>query len=279
MKKIFLCPPWKFDVSYSINPWMEGNLHNVDHLLAVSQWSELHCALRDSDAEVICVDTPPDNCPDAVFIANAGLLYRGSFVPSRFKFEERGAEEPFFKRVFSSYTLRDLVPIESREHFSFEGAGDALFDRHRNNMWLGFGFRTALGYKPILEQALEDIQPEETPTVRPLQLVDPRFYHLDTCFCPLDTGQLLWFPEAFAEHSRYVIDLWYGSNGITVSEEDALNFACNAISIGRRVIMPLTSKYLRDDLARFGLDVVQVDMSQFKRSGGACKCLSLEEVE
>ena len=34
--------------------------------------------------------------------------------------------------------------------------------------------------------------------VLPLKLADPRFYHLDTCFCPLANGYTLYFPAALS---------------------------------------------------------------------------------
>jgi len=280
MKTIYVCPPWSYNVNYVINPWMEGNFHRVDEELAATQWTSLTSALKQAGADVKEIQTPPANCPDAVFVANAGLLFHSSFIPSRFKFEERAPEEPFFKEVFSGYDIQEVDLPRSREHLSFEGAGDALYDRRLNTMWLGFGFRTSLGFKPVLEAALDSICGGVSPMVRPLELVDPRFYHLDTCFCPLDTGQLLWFPEAFSEHSRYVIDLWYGELGIPVGEEDALNFACNAVSVGSTVVLPKISEYLRRLLIeRDGLTPLEVDMSQYLRSGGACKCLTLEAIE
>ena len=280
MKQIYICPPWSYNVNYVINPWMEGNFHRVDEQLAVAQWAALHCALEQAGANVTVIEAPPANCPDAVFVANAGLLFQGSFIPSRFKFEERAVEEPFFKEVFSDFTLRDSDLPRSREHLSFEGAGDALYDRRLNTMWMGFGFRTSLGFKSVLETALDESCGDESPMVRPLELVDPRFYHLDTCFCPLDTGQLLWFPEAFSDYSRYVINLWYGELGIPVGEEDALNFACNAVSVGSKLVLPKITSYLREILIeRDGLSPLEVDMSQYLRSGGACKCLTLEAVE
>ena len=284
MKTIYLCPPWSFDVNYSINPWMEGNFHQVDRLQASSQWNELFNTLRSAGANLKVIAPPPADCPDAVFIANAGLLFKRNFILSRFRFEERAAEEPFFAAQFAPGTSADVsllhtIDAGTREQVAFEGAGDCLFDRRLNVLWLGFGFRTQLGAKPWIERHIDACAGHEV-VLRPLELVDPRFYHLDTCFCPLDTGQLLWYPEAFSDHSRYVIDLWYGERGIPICEEDALNFACNAVSVGKKVILPKISRYTEQLLSeRDGLEVLQVDMSQYLRSGGACKCLTLEAVE
>lgn len=278
MKTIVMCPPDWFDVSYVINPWMEGNTHQVDHDKASIQWYALHSALQVAGAKVKLTEAPPMDCPDAVFTANAGLAFKGTFVPSYFHFLERAGEEPFFiDEAVSRWCLhlRGMDVPGTRQQQSFEGAGDALYDRRKDILWMGFGFRTQLGFKPVLEAALE----QYSCTVRPLQLVDPRWYHLDTCFCPLDNGQLLWYPDAFAPHSQYTIRTWY-PDAIAVTEEDALKFACNAVSVGDNLILPRCSDELKRRVEiEAGVTVTQVDMSQYLRSGGAAKCLTLELIE
>ena len=278
MKTIVMCPPDWFDVSYVINPWMEGNSHKIDSDKASIQWYALREAIILAGAKVWITDTPPMDCPDAVFTANAGLAFKGTFVPSYFRYRERYAEEPFFiNQAISDWhlQLRGMDIPGTREQQSFEGAGDALYDRQQDILWMGFGFRTQLGFKPVLEAALERF----SCTIRPLQLVDPRWYHLDTCFCPLDNGQLLWYPAAFAPYSQYTIRTWY-PDAIAVSEADALKFACNAVSIGNHLILPHCSDELKNRVEReAGVTVTQVDMSQYLRSGGAAKCLTLELIE
>ena len=278
MKTLIMCRPTGFDVNYVINPWMEGNFHRVDSKLAGEQWRELVNTLRQAGATVKVAQDPPADCPDAVFTANAGLAFKGTFVPSYFRHLERAGEESFFvNEAVGSWRLR-LAGFDvpgTREQQAFEGAGDALYDRHTDILWLGFGFRTQLGFKHILETALE----QYSCSIRPLQLADPRWYHLDTCFCPLDNGQLLWYPGAFSPHSQYTIRTWY-PDAIAVSEEDALKFACNAVSVGDHLILPRCSDELKNRVEReAGVAVTQVDMSQYLRSGGAAKCLTLELIQ
>lgn len=277
MKQIVMCPPENFDVIYEINPWMKGNIETVNHTRAAAQWCEVRNALIAAGADVIVSPTPPEDCPDAVFMANAGLVFKDMFIPSRFKHPERQVEEPYFENWFDSkdFIVATFLQPESGR-LSFEGAGDALFSHDRKHLWMGYGFRTSGDFKFTL-----DILTEDTGAiVRPLQLVDPRWYHLDTCFCPLDTGDVLWYPKAFSPHAQHVVRTWYDSGKlIEVSEQDALGFACNAVSVGANIVTPIISDGLSSLLADRGYTVRQVDMSQFLRSGGACKCLTLELVE
>lgn len=273
MKTLVVCPPTHFDVKYVINPWMAGNEGLVDRQLAADQWHRLMAELAAAGANLLELDGCPPECPDAVFTANAGLALGDLFVPSYFRYTERAAEEEFFIRKFIElgFKLTGLTVLGCREHEAFEGAGDALYDPRRGVLWLGHGFRTTYKFKDILTDALGHL----VPRIYPLELVDPNFYHLDTCFCLLDTGHVLWYPDAFSTAARYTIRTWY-PDAIAVTEADARRFACNAVSIGEHLVLPLISAELAATLAGLGLQLHQVDMSQYLRSGGACKCLTLE---
>lgn len=279
-KQIIMCPPHQFAVRYSINPWMEGNLDSVDTFQAHQQWLGCRNALVQAGADVIVMPTPPENCPDAVFAANAGLVYKGMFTPSYFKHPERQVEEEYFINYFVNEKkfvrpIHYSQPNPSKPRTSFEGAGDALFSADRTKLFMGYGFRTDADFKWVLDHHYEATDA----IVTPLRLVDPRWYHLDTCFCPLDTGEVLWYRGAFDEYSQSIIDAWYEDKMIEVSEDDALLFACNSVSIGNTIVMPLHSDELFMKLTDRGYRVITVPMSQFLRSGGACKCLTLELVE
>jgi N-dimethylarginine dimethylaminohydrolase len=263
---------------------MEGNTNTVDPVLAAQQWTRVRDALRQAGADVIVAPEPPDNCPDAVFFANAGLIYDDIAVVSQFKHVERQVEEPYFidyfnDKGFSTDCLPNYelpLPLqEIRPRISFEGAGDALFSSDRKRLFMGYGFRTDFEAKAALDWIFDT----HGTIVIPLRLVDPRWYHLDTAFCPLDTGEALWYPGAFDEYSQSIVEAWYGDKLITVSEEDALMFACNAVSVGEYIVMPKQTDALYFELADRGYKVLTVDMSQFLRSGGACKCLTLEVVK
>jgi N-dimethylarginine dimethylaminohydrolase len=277
MKQIVMAPPDKFGVQYEINAWMKGNVDTVDVHKAAQQWSNLRNMLVQVGVDVIVMPSPPLECPDAVFTANAGLIYKDIFIPSQFEHPERQAEEPYFIEYFErKFHLNPINEESDGRRLSFEGAGDALFSKDRKRLFMGFGFRTHGDAKFALDYLLEQ---HETLVV-PLRLVDPRWYHLDTAFCPLDTGEVLWYPDAFDKYSQSIIEAWYpGDMNIKVSEEDALQFACNAVSVGESIVMPKQTDDLFFNLMDRGYKVHTVDMSQFLRSGGACKCLTLEVIE
>ncbi len=260
-----MCPPRLYDVDYVINPWMAGNVHGSSRARASEQWQQLYEAVS-RVAEVQLIDPEPGS-PDMVFTANAGLARDGVVAISSFFHPERQGEEPHFRRWFqdASYTLVN-IPRST----PFEGEGDALFTADGMRLWVGYGRRTLVSS----HQALRQVWNVE---VASLHLVDPRFYHLDTCFAPLEGGYAMYLPEAFDDASLAKIEAYYSEEKrVIVSEVDAACFACNAINVGHTIILNRISKELGRRLESLGFAVVQVGLSEFMKAGGAAKCLVMK---
>ena len=257
-----MCMPTHYDVQYVINPWMEGNVHQASKLRACEQWKALHIELE-KRAEVKLVE-PEVGSPDMVFTANAGLAYGTSVALSRFQFAERQGEEPIFLEWLEG---AGFEVFEMPRDTSFEGEGDALFAVGGKRLWAGFGFRTSLESHEILRErwGVEVVS---------LKLVDPRFYHLDTCFSPLPNGDVMYFPEAFDEDARALIEEYYpAERRVVVGEEDALRFACNVVCLPGVLVLNRVSAKLRGELEGRGFEVVEVELGEFLKAGGAAKCL------
>lgn len=266
--RFLMCAPDHYDVDYVINPWMEGNIHKSSRDRAVEQWHKLHYILK--DRAIVDLVTPQPGWPDMVFTANAGLVLGKNVVLSRFLHKERQGEEPYFKEWFEAqgYTVYELP-----KDLPFEGAGDALLDREGRWLWAGYGFRSELDSHPYLAQWL-DIE------VVSLRLADERFYHLDTCFCPLSGGYLLYYPAAFDAYSNRLIEMRVApEKRIAIEEADAVNFACNAVNINQVVVMNKTSDSLKARLGDAGFTVIETPLTEFLKAGGAAKCLTLRVTE
>ena len=259
-----MCPPDFYQVDYVINVWMEGNVDRSSHERAAEQWRGLEAVLRER-AEVELVP-PARGWPDLVFTANAGLVLGDKVVLSRFFHPERQGEEPVFKAWFER---AGFTVYEMPEDLPFEGAGDALFDREGRWLWAGYGPRTELDSHPLLARWLGV-------EVLSLRLIDKRFYHLDTCLCPLAGGFLLYYPDAFDAYSNRLIERRVpAARRIAVAEPDAVNFVCNAVNVGQTLIINKASAELRDRLATAGFEVVETPLTEFMKAGGAAKCLTL----
>ncbi|MHC5598948.1 MAG: bifunctional arginine dihydrolase/ornithine cyclodeaminase, partial [Nostoc sp.] len=266
--RFLMCPPDHYDVDYVINPWMEGNIHKSSRDRAVEQWQGLHQILKEH--AIVDLVPPEKGWPDLVFTANAGLVLGDNVVLSRFLHKERQGEEPFFKQWFEA---NGYIVNELPKDLPFEGAGDALLDREGRWLWAGYGFRSELDSHPYLAKWL-DIE------VLSLRLIDERFYHLDTCFCPLANGYLLYYPGAFDAYSNRLIEMRVApEKRIVIEEADAVNFACNTVNVDSIVIMNKASDALKTRLADAGFQVLETPLTEFLKAGGAAKCLTLRVTE
>lgn len=263
MKRFLMCEPKFFEVCYVINPWMEGNMGKVNKALAGKQWQNLYDIVAGL-ASVSLIEAVA-GLPDMVFTANAGLVHKNDFIVASFLHTERQPEAKLFGQFFlaQGYRVQHLW-----EKTIFEGAGDALFDSHER-LWVGSGIRSDL-------HALDEIIAVLDVEAHALELVDPHWYHLDTAFCPLPEGQAIAYEKAFTGKSVADLNRAFGENIIWVSELDAKNFACNAISIDQNIIMHKASAELKFALKQRGFEVIEANVSEFIKAGGACKCLTLE---
>lgn len=264
--RLFMCPPTFFGVQYSINPWMSEHIGYMAPE-ARRQWDRLVETFQVAGDVEICLLEPVAGLPDLVFTANAALVCGMTAVVSTFRFTERQAESSIFRNWFdqNGYQSFDLG-----EPF-FEGAGDALFDRRKPVLYMGYGRRTGLKAAERLAEALRL-------HVVPLELHDDRFYHLDVAFCPLSTGHVLAFMEAFTPASQDLLRRTLGEAEllIEIGQDDALQFACNAVEIEGSIILHAASPRLRERLSDLGYRVFSTDLSEFLHAGGSAKCLTLK---
>lgn len=258
--RILMCPPDYYGIHYEINPWMRLDVDS-DACEARRQWEGLYRTLIDLGVAVELLDPVP-GLPDLVFTANAGLIIRERFVSSRFRYGVRQGETPYFERWFAAQGFRVERLPEGRY---FEGAGDALFCGE--TLFAGYRFRSDVRSHQWVGQALGV-------EVLPLELVDPRFYHLDTCFCPLPAGAAIYYPGAFDEYGRSVLRARI-DRLIAVSAEEATSFSCNAVVVGRTVVLNEGAPRLAGDLERAGFATRMVPLHEFLKAGGSAKCLTL----
>jgi N-dimethylarginine dimethylaminohydrolase len=257
---ILMCPPDYYGIRYEINPWM-NTLRQVDHAAAVDQWNELRRILESCGAKVSLL-APVDGLPDLVFTANAAMIYGRRALVSRFRHPQRQGEEPHNRRWFAGHGF-DVVDVP--ESFSFEGAGDALFCG--DTLYAGYRIRSDVA-------GLQEIGRMLGVRVIPVELVDPRYYHLDTCFCPLALDEAIWYPPAFDEYGQRTIRD-HVRQLIDVDEAEAAQFACNAVVISQRVITNTGCDRLHAALAERGYEPIAAPLGEFVKAGGSAKCLTL----
>lgn len=254
-----MCAPTHFGVSYEINPWMSVKIV-PDQQKSLDQWIALYDALLEVGAQIELIKPQP-GLPDMVFTANGGLVNKRKAVIPAFRCVERQGESIHFEQWFKNWGYETFIPKHP-----FEGAGDGLFVG--DVLVLGTGPRSV---DAACASVVEFLEVDDFVKV---DLIDPRFYHLDTCFCPLTDTSALIYPPAFSQVSLDLLRSRFSL--IEVSEADACSFACNSVVIGDTVIHPVASPQFSTLLESVGKEGRSVELSEFMKAGGAARCLSLK---
>jgi ornithine--oxo-acid transaminase len=255
-----MCPPDHFDVAYSINPWMDTRVA-VDRRRAGRQWSALVETLEDAGAQVEVVE-PRRGLPDMVFTANAGVVVGDSFVPALMRHRERQGERPHFEAWFAARGFR-VRPLAGG--VLQEGAGDAL----------PFGGVLVAGCRTrSTAEAYAQLARSLGTATLVVELRDPRYYHVDLTFCPLDNERAMLVPSGWTEEGLAAI-AEIVPEPLVLRADEAEAFCANSVVVERTVIMPACPPRLRRQLERCGFEVVVVEVSEFIKAGGAVRCLTL----
>jgi N-dimethylarginine dimethylaminohydrolase len=254
-----MCPPTYFDVTYAINPWMDPH-RPVDRDRAIRQWTGLRAAYE-ALGHTVEVVAPEPGLPDMVYAANSAFVLDGIALLARFQHPQRRGEEPAYGRWFAAHGFT----VVQTDHVH-EGEGDLVLAG--DTILAGSGFRT----DPAAHREVARLLDRE---VVGLELIDPRFYHLDTALFALGRDQVAYFPGAFSPDSRRVLRTRY-PDAIVADEADALAFGLNAISDGRHVVLPAPAEAMAKRLDDAGWVPVPIDLSELLRGGGSVKCCTLE---
>ena len=256
-----MCPPDYFRIEYEINPWMSVK-NPANEKKSKQQWEALYRILTENLGLKVELIMPQPHLPDLVFTANGGLVAGKKVILSNFKFPERQKEQDYFKEWFVQHQY-EIISIPST--IAFEGEGDALWIG--NILFAGYAFRTDISSHVFLSNELKC-------EVISLELVDPRFYHLDTCFCPLTPHSALFVPDAFSLNSRKILASMVETL-IPLKPDEANLFASNAIIFEKKIIFQTGPGVTRKRLEREGFEVYPLDLSEFIKAGGNAKCLVL----
>jgi N-dimethylarginine dimethylaminohydrolase len=259
-----MCRPEHFTVSYVINPWMDPTVP-VDRELALRQWDSLRGTYLDLGHRVDLLEPRP-GLPDMVYTANGATVVGGTVLGARFHHSERQAEAAEHLAWFRA----NGYPRAVDPRFVNEGEGDLLVAGGPGDQVVlaGTGFRT--DPRAHAEAAAVLRRP-----VLPLELVDPRYYHLDTALAVLDHDTIAWLPEAFSPRSQAALRERF-PDAVVAERADAAVLGLNAVSDGRHVVLPAQAWRLAAALAERGFEPVPVDLSELLKGGGGPKCCTLE---
>jgi arginine dihydrolase len=254
-----MTPPTFFTVEYAINPWMDISIP-VDTHVALNQWETLRQTYKELGHTVELVE-PVAGLPDMVYAANGGLLVNGKAVTARFAYPQRTDESAAYAEWMARH---GYVPADTR--YLNEGQGDLLVVG--SIVLAGYGFRTD-------RQAHDEVAAIVGMPVVSLELIDPRFYHLDTALAVLDDTTIAYYPPAFSAAARArLLELFPDAIEVAASDADVLGL--NAVSDGLNVVLPAAATGFAEQLREAGFKPIGVDLSELLKGGGSVKCCTLE---
>ena len=261
-----MCPADYFDIEEIHNPHMEGQKGKVNRQAANREYSELKIAFEDIDLKVH--ELPPTNSlVDQVFTANpslAGLDRNGRpfALLSRMRHASRQAEVHLHKEFYEELNVPTIDLREDSELSTgqcFEGGGDALWHPNHYLLWIGAGPRSDVQVLKRIADILEI-------NVLVLELVNPAYYHLDTCLCMLDSNSCIYVEEAFNEKGIQLIQTAFQRSLAIDSTEAMSSFAANAFCPDEKhVFLPAGATKLNSSLAAIGFESIELQTNEFKK--------------
>jgi N-dimethylarginine dimethylaminohydrolase len=258
-RRYLMCPPTHYTVQYEINPWMHPEVP-TDTELAVRQWEELRDTYLRLGHEVDLIDPIP-GLPDMVYAANGAVVGDGVVYSAKFTYPQRQPEGPAYERWFAEAGFPTVTATEVNE-----GEGDILTVGEL--VFAGTGFRTSHASHLELQEAIGK-------PVISLHLVDPRFYHLDTAMMVLSDSEIAYYPPAFSDGSRRVLERLF-PDAVIATDADATVLGLNGVSDGKHVIHNPRATDLARSLAERGFTPIGIDTSELLKGGGGAKCCTLE---
>ncbi len=225
---------------------------SIDLDLALRQWEGYVAALQQEGWETIEVP-PADDCPDAVFVEDAVVVYGDLAIISR-----PGADERKPETAAVEDTLRQLgYRIARIEEPGTLDGGDVL--KHDGTAWVGLGGRTNQSGVDQLAAALDEFG------VRVIGVPLSKVLHLKSAVTALPDGTVVGYPPLVDNPEVWV-------NFLEVPEEPG----SHVVLLDEQTVLISTSAPRTAELfAERDLRVVAVDLTEYEKLEGCVTCLSV----
>lgn len=261
IKHVLMCRPLYFsELPYQINPWMQTG--KLDQQKALKQWETLVAVYKKLGITVSVIDQVTGQ-PDMVFTTDEGFVFADKKVLlSRFRYQERQGETPHYKQWFQhhGYQIHELP-----DELYIEGNGTMTF--WNDKIFVCVGYRTDTNTCRYLQKRFPNKEVIE------LHAESPNFYHLDIGFLPIDHETIFYYPRAYSQKNREQLKKIV-PNLISFSKKEMEGFCANSIVTGNTVIHQTGNPTFTKKLKKIDYNSIEVDLSEFKKSGGGIHCLT-----
>ncbi len=254
----------RYQVAWSINPHMA--IGAVELSQAAVEHAAFAAALEATGALLMRLPFV-HGAYDSVFVKDPALLLmrhgRRRALLARFRHRERGPERLARAHAYARHGY-EIVGDDHGPHW--EG-GDVVMLPSGAGLLLGHGFRTDRAASDWLER-------HANVPVWPLELCDPRLYHLDMAVAMLPDGTALVCPRALTPHALRTLEQVPGVRRlIEVGEASALGFALNLVALGTTIVLGAHDREVEATVRALGYRCVVVPLRQFHLAGGSAACL------
>jgi len=247
MKRAIVRPPGRtFKNCLSDHPLH----HTVDLELALKQHSAYCGILKELGLELVKL-TPDDVHPDACFVEDTVVVHKDRAIITRMAKESRRGESPGVEAVLSEYKQIESV----KEPGTLEG-GDVI--HLENSLICGITERTNHDGASQMEHWLQ---------THVHRIEDPNIMHIKSHVTFLGKNTIVCNPR-YVDHPVLI-----PFTKIVLPPEESLS--ANTLTIGDTVIMSSRHQETSNLVRESGLDVIQLDMSEFEKCDGALTCLSV----
>jgi N-dimethylarginine dimethylaminohydrolase len=270
--RVLMVKPTYFDVEYVINPHMADQIGQVDKMQAQNEWEHLLDAFKEFGFEVNVINGVKGQ-PDMVFCANQSLPFiddneNRKVIMSIMHAPQRKGEVEAIEKWYRSEGY-EILHLDPEKVSDFEGMGDAIWHFKRRLLWGGYGFRSSMKAYGHVSELLD------TPVVA-LELIDDKYYHLDTCFCSLNEKTVLIYPDAFTDEGLEMIYKLYDKVIEATPYEAEKLFAVNATCPdGKNVLIQQGCTDVNQKLRDAGFSVHEFSTYEFIKSGGSVFCMKM----
>ena len=234
-----------------------------------------HAALcREVNAHVAI--PPRTKLPDVVFTANAGLylprLPQHTVLLSNMKHLSRAKETPFVQKYLHDLGIKTIL-FPKKE--VFEGQGEAKWFYEGKLLVVGYGFRSTAATIPLLQRVLDKVYHKHNvipPKVVGMEMALAKFYHLDIAMACTDSTSCVAHTYAFKHPSK--LEKWVNVRWMDTKDPFALNMIVLKDRVVTHKLRYAKEKRLLEKV--IGKPIVEIDVSEFEKSGGSVRCMILD---
>ena len=266
--RFLMASPDHYRALHFLNPWMTYR-EDTDPAAAMRQWSSLREALISAGADVEVVSGVP-HAPAMTFTRDAAIVVGDRRAVVLRNGGWRGDTEPGPIRRRLRRLGFDVDRTRRRDVLE----GGNLLRRTEGGHLVGIA-----GSAPTapIERLAALAEPEAGPWIG-VGLLGRRHLHLDTALADLGGRGWLAYPDALAgwDEDPAWSDVLGGAPVIEVDDDQAASLACNVVVVGTTVIGGGLDARLRRRIGGLGLDVIDLDLDEFRKAGGGAHCLTLE---